>query len=121
MRRPRDRLAGEVVKQTPEQADRWSVLGVACYRAGDWTKAIEALEKSEALAPGQLLGYNALYLAMAYWRQQDGDKARQQYEQAINWLKKYKSISPDLLQLRDEAAQLLRLPALEGPATTGGK
>ena len=35
---------------------------------GDWQGAIEALTKSEAMAPGRDLAFNAFFLAMAHWQ-----------------------------------------------------
>ena len=37
------------------QAASWNTLGAAYYRVGDWKNAITALEKSEELAPGELV------------------------------------------------------------------
>ena len=57
----------KVVELNPKKGYAWNTLGVARYRAGDWTGAIEALQKSEALSTGKFLGYNAFFLAMAHW------------------------------------------------------
>jgi cytochrome c-type biogenesis protein CcmH/NrfG len=44
-------LAKEVVEHSPKNADKWTTLGVAYYRAGQWTDAAAALDKAEEPAP----------------------------------------------------------------------
>src|SRR5262249_39687312 len=45
-------LAGRAVESSPIQAGFWNTLGVARYRAGDATRAVEALRKSMDLTRG---------------------------------------------------------------------
>jgi tetratricopeptide (TPR) repeat protein len=102
-------LAREVVEHSPKQSTAWNTLGVASYRAGVWKDAVTALEKSEELAPGKSLGYNAVFLAMAHWQQGEKEKARQWYDRALTWIEKNGRPDPDLLQFQVEATQLLGL------------
>src|SRR5262249_55670061 len=46
------RLAKAAVAMEPEMREFWNTLGVAYYRAGEWTPATEALEKSMQLKDG---------------------------------------------------------------------
>jgi serine/threonine protein kinase/tetratricopeptide (TPR) repeat protein len=114
-------LAKELVQHSPKQGDIWNTLGVASYRAGDWSSAIAALEKSEELAPGQFLGYNALFLAMAYWQRKEPESARQWYDRAVRWMEKNQPSDPEILQYRTEAAHLLGLPTPKAPVKKDGK
>ena len=44
-------LAEEAVRASADHVACWNTLGVARYRAGDWSGAIEALERSAFPAP----------------------------------------------------------------------
>jgi tetratricopeptide (TPR) repeat protein len=61
----------------------WNTLGVAHYRAGHWQAAIEALERSDALAPGEHVAHNGLFLAMAHAQRGEHALARRCYDRAI--------------------------------------
>jgi tetratricopeptide (TPR) repeat protein len=114
-------LAKKLVEATPKEGGRWNMLGVACYRAGEYKNAVAALEKSEELTPGRSLGSNALFLAMAYWRLGQQEQARRWYGRAVGWMEKNKSSDPELLKYRNEAAKLLGIPATNPPGKNDGK
>jgi tetratricopeptide (TPR) repeat protein len=114
-------LARELVKHSPTQGKRWNLLGIAYYRGGDWSNAIAALEKSEELAPGQFLGLNALFLAMAHWQRGEKENARQCYDQAVRSIEQTKSDDPDIPQFRAEASQLLGLEDVKARIKKDGK
>jgi tetratricopeptide (TPR) repeat protein len=101
------RLAKAVVQQTPKNGGHWNTLGVACYRAGDWNQAIEALEKSEALSPGQYVADNGFFLAMAHWQRGSQADARQWYERAVQWMEKNNPKDAELRRFSEEASKLL--------------
>jgi serine/threonine protein kinase/tetratricopeptide (TPR) repeat protein len=101
------RLAKAVVQHTPKRGVFWNTLGVACYRAGDWNQAIEALEKSEALKPGQIVAWNGFFLAMAHWQRGNQADARQWYERAVQWMEKNNPKDAELRCFREEASKLL--------------
>jgi serine/threonine protein kinase len=100
-------LATEVVQHAPNFPDKWTTLGVACYRAGDWKNAIAALEKSEALAPGRFAGINGFFLALAHWQLGEKEKARQLYDRAAQWMDKNEPKNENLRRFRAEAVELL--------------
>ena len=77
--------------------------------AGDWKAAIEALERSELLAPGRSRAFNAFFLAMAHWRLGEKDKARERYDRAVEWMDKNQPMNKELCRFRAEAAELLGL------------
>src|SRR5207253_428316 len=80
--------AQKAVALAPKVASYWNTLGVASYRVEEWKAAIRALKKSEELAPGQHLGWNAFFLAMAHWRLGEKEPARKEYEHAVQWMEK---------------------------------
>ena len=101
------KLAKEVVEHAPKFGDKWTTLGVASHRAGDWKNAIIALEKSETLAPGRFSAINDFFLAMAHWKLGEKDKAREWYDRAVLWMDKNQPNNEELRRFRAEAAQLL--------------
>jgi tetratricopeptide (TPR) repeat protein len=104
-------LAREAVRRAPNASHFRKTLGVARYRAGDLKGAIEALAKSEELAPGKVLGFNAFFLAMAHWHLGHKHESRQWYDRAVQWMKKNRPKDHELRRFRAEAAGLLGLEA----------
>jgi serine/threonine protein kinase/tetratricopeptide (TPR) repeat protein len=97
-------LAREAVALAPEKSHIWNTLGVALCRAGDWKGAIEALTKSEALAPGKNVSLNGFCLAIAHSHRGDKRQAREWYDEAAAKMDEKDDL---LLELRDEASALL--------------
>src|SRR5262249_6998086 len=60
-------LARKAVKLEPQHPTSWHVLGLAQYRAGDWTAAVTALEKSIRLSKQAAPCDGLFFLAMAAW------------------------------------------------------
>jgi tetratricopeptide (TPR) repeat protein len=85
----------------------WNTLGVACYRARHWKKAIEALNRSMELSKGDGESFDTFFLAMAYWQLGEKEKARQFYDRAVQWMNKNSPGDEELPQFRAEAAELL--------------
>jgi tetratricopeptide (TPR) repeat protein len=100
------RLATKGVEVSPSDADCWSALGVAQYRTGDWSAAIDALEKSTRLDVS-LDSFNSLFVAMAQWRTGDKVKAREAYDHALREAKNYEGSMVEFRRFRGEAAALL--------------
>jgi serine/threonine protein kinase/WD40 repeat protein len=111
-------LAQKAVKLCPKEPLYWNTLGVANYRAGHWKKAIKALTKSMELQKGKLERFDTFFLAMAHWRVDEKEKARQWYERAVLWMEKNKNPlkgnkhwPEELRRFRAEAAALLGVEA----------
>jgi eukaryotic-like serine/threonine-protein kinase len=100
-------LAKELVRQAPQDGNRWNTLGAAHYRAGEWKPAIDALEKSNELLDGNELSYYAFFLAMAHWKLDRKEDARKWYDQAVQRMEKNKPDDEELRRFRAEAATLL--------------
>jgi serine/threonine protein kinase/tetratricopeptide (TPR) repeat protein len=95
----------------PKAADCWNTLGVACYRAGQWTEAITALEKSVQL--GSHGTPNWFFLAMAHWQLGHKDKAVAYFEKAVAGMDQQQTQKEELRRFRAEAAELLGIQAAE--------
>jgi serine/threonine protein kinase/tetratricopeptide (TPR) repeat protein len=118
-------VLAEKATEAPEPAAAWNTLGVACYRTGDWKKAITAVEKSMALQNGGD-GNDWIILAMAHWQLGDMEKARKYYSQSVAWMKKQPSVDADLARFQAEAAALLGMkdgatPTPQGKASGSAK
>src|SRR5262249_4505609 len=103
--------AQKAVEVAPQSALAWAMLGWAHYRAGDWKASIEALEKSCALDDSPKGGDAGqwLFLAMAYWKLGEKEKAREWYDRAAEWTDKHAPNNKDYPRFRAEAAELLGL------------
>jgi serine/threonine protein kinase/tetratricopeptide (TPR) repeat protein len=103
-------LAAKAVELKPKDGNLYNTLGVACYRAGDWNGAIEALEKSMKLQGDN--AFDRFFLAMAHWRLTKKDEALKCYERAVEWLEKNRptlsnQFEEELSRIRAEAKELL--------------
>jgi Flp pilus assembly protein TadD len=101
-------LSRKAVDLAPNASHIWNTLGVALYRAGDWKGAIEALKKSERLAPGNYLHSNGFFLAMAQWQLGQKDEARAWYDRAVAWMDKRGLKDDGPLSPRAEAGELMK-------------
>src|SRR5262249_39645892 len=111
-------LATELVQARPDESNWWNTLGVAQYRAGNWEKAVSALEKSSDLYRG-VTAHNCFFLAMAHWQlgkavqstaqeqARHRQDARKSYDSAVAWMEKYQPKNEELMRFRAEAAELL--------------
>ena len=106
-------FASQAVQLMPEPVF-WNTLGLAHYRNGDTTKAVDALEKSAELLGAVRYPTNKFLLAMAYHGNGDHRQARQHYDTGINWVNHMTSLGrkqADFEQLlREEAATALGVP-----------
>jgi eukaryotic-like serine/threonine-protein kinase len=84
----------------------WNTLGEACYSAGLWKDAIEALKESVALKDGGD-AEDFFFLAMAHWKLGDKQEADTWYQKGVAWMEKNLSKNPELHRLQAEAAKLL--------------
>jgi tetratricopeptide (TPR) repeat protein len=108
------RFAKEALEASP-QSDEWlTTLGVAHYRVGEWKEAIEALERSKQFAARDdpTTGF---FLAMAWWRRGERDKAHSWYDKAVRWMEKDGWPHNELRRFRAEAAALLGVTDRETP------
>jgi tetratricopeptide (TPR) repeat protein len=91
----------------PDRGQLWNTLGVAHFRADEWSEAADALEESMRLRSGGD-PCDWLYLAMARQRLGDAVEARRWLDRSVAWIRARAPRNPDLTTLRDEAAELLQ-------------
>jgi tetratricopeptide (TPR) repeat protein len=101
-------LAKKAVGLGPKQAEYWSTLGTAHYRAGDWRAATEALQKALELRNGTP-GPDWFVLAMTHWRLGHKAEAREWYYKGIQWMHKGQMRNEELWRLRAEAEEVLAI------------
>jgi serine/threonine protein kinase/tetratricopeptide (TPR) repeat protein len=99
--------ARKAVELDPMNPDfRW-VLGVACYRTGDWKAAIAAFEKARELYQSDDRT-DWFFLAMAHWQLGDKAEARKWYDKSVKVVGPIFSVTPEVLsRIYKEAAELL--------------
>jgi serine/threonine protein kinase/WD40 repeat protein len=100
------KLAQKALEQAPKEGNYWNTLGAALYRAGEWSPAIAALEKSMGLRNGGD-SLDWFFLAMAHWQRGEQEKARKWFDQAVQWMDKNAPQNEELRRFRAEAEQLL--------------
>jgi len=104
-------MARRAIELSPGQAIYLNTLGVAQFRAGQYTEAITTLERSLAAGAGQADAYDLFFLAMAHPHLRHREEARGCYERAVHWLRERKSLaaeySQELVAFRAEAQAVL--------------
>jgi WD40 repeat protein/serine/threonine protein kinase/tetratricopeptide (TPR) repeat protein len=98
--------ATNAVKLTPGQGTYWNTLGVAQYRAGAYSAAVDALQKSIDLRHGGD-AFDFLFLAASHWQLGNKDEARAWYDRGLMWMKENPSQDEELQRLRVEASESL--------------
>ena len=110
-------LADRAVAIDPKEATFWNTLGVARLRNGR-PDAAEAFQRSLDAGSSGKQAYDLFPMAVIYVRRGDASKARQLYDQAVEWTHQHPSKDPDLLQLQGEARMALGLPKPGEPKST---
>ncbi len=101
-------LALKAVELDPEKMLSWNTLGVAQYRAGDFTAAITSLNKSLELdIDGTGFPSNAIFLAMVHWELGEQAEARSWFDKAQKWVNEHKSTDEELRRFQAEAEGIL--------------
>jgi serine/threonine protein kinase/WD40 repeat protein len=78
--------ARQATAEWPENDNYRNTLGVALYRAGEYRQAVNELLKAEELGQGIRTPLNGFFLAMAFWRLDERDTARDWLLQSTTWL-----------------------------------
>jgi tetratricopeptide (TPR) repeat protein len=89
MRRPAEavELAQSLIHQDDKSASRWTTLGAAHYRAGNYDDAVKALETALKISPPND-SRQWIFLAMAESKRGNKTQARQWYDLAAAWMEK---------------------------------
>src|SRR5207249_2210067 len=108
-------LAERALRLSPEnEAERAlyrNTLGVACYRAGRYRKAVEVLRVNLTAEQDSALAFDLYFLAMSYHQLGDAVRARDYYDWAVRWTKAQKNLSTrhaeELTMFKAEAEEVL--------------
>ena len=109
-------VAEKAVELNPKVAIVWNTLGVSHYRNGNYQAAADALQKSLELSQdgtGFTTRFDGFFLAMAYLRLGDHQRARDFYIKADTWMQLHKPDDKELQRFREEANELLGKEALD--------
>jgi tetratricopeptide (TPR) repeat protein len=92
----------------PENSFYCTSLGIAEYREGNWTQAVEWLQKAVQLQSGQAMAPEQFFLAMTLWQQSAGpnDEADQYFDAAVEWMQSHRPGNRQLQRIYEEAKQL---------------
>jgi tetratricopeptide (TPR) repeat protein len=110
-------LAKKAVEKSPQNGSTWTTLGLAQYRAADWSSAVAALEKSIKLRHGGD-SRDWFFLAMAHWQLGEKEQSRKWYAKAVQWMDKNRAQDEELRCFRAEATALL---SINDPSKIQGK
>ena len=99
-------LAKKAVNTTPTAGNYWITLGIAHYRAGQWSDALAAFQQAVKLRNGGD-GVDWLFLAMTHGRLGEKEQGRKWYDQGVEWMEKNAPDDGGLKHMRAEAAELL--------------
>jgi hypothetical protein len=106
---------------SPEQVELHT-LGVALYRAGNYTDAIATLEQRLAVGNGKFDCFDLFPLAMAHQRIGHHESARDCFDRAMRWLGNHQVLSEqyvrELAAFRAEAEAILGLTRAAGELPT---
>jgi tetratricopeptide (TPR) repeat protein len=100
--------ARKAVEQAPERGEFWNTLGVALYRANDWTEARAAFSKSMSLRRGGD-SFDWFFLAMSHWQLGDMSEGCKCYDWAVEWMERKRPNDEELIRFRAEAEELLHI------------
>jgi eukaryotic-like serine/threonine-protein kinase len=111
--------AEQAVSAQPENASFLTTLGVARYRTGDYSAAIENLERSIKL--GDFDAHNGFFLAAAHAQIGQSEQARKLFSEADRWMRANKPNDNELTRFREEAAAVLYLTSVSAGKDNGEK
>ena len=66
-------------------AGSWNNLGVALYRTGDFSAAIDAFRKADEIKRPERDREHRMFLAMAYWTADRREEAKTAYAEGLEW------------------------------------
>ncbi len=105
-------LSKRALELDPDNGNHWSNLGVAEYRAGDFSAAVEAFEKGDSMRKdGDMV--HRMFFAMACWQNGDKQRACALYEQAVVWINEHRSDNEAQQRFRAEAEALMGITGEE--------
>jgi serine/threonine protein kinase/WD40 repeat protein len=110
-------LARRAVELASGRSDYLNTLGVAQYRAGQLTESIATLEKSLAAGKGEADAFDLFFLAMARFQLGQINRARTDFDRAIQWRRDHPSPPQPGWNEELDAFQAEARALLDGPPT----
>ncbi len=104
----------KAVMRSPKDASFLTTLALTEYRAGHFSEAIAAAERSISSTKA-VDAHNWYIVAMAQWKKGEREEARKWSDKAVVWTKEQDPENVELTQFWIEAAKLLGQP---GPTTS---
>jgi tetratricopeptide (TPR) repeat protein len=98
--------AKKAVAAEPRNSNYWNTLGLAYYRAGQFTEALPAFDKSMMLTHGGD-GFDWFCVAMVHWKLHNPEKAIDYLQKAQDWKRTEHVAAKDLFGIDVEAQQLI--------------
>jgi tetratricopeptide (TPR) repeat protein len=110
--------ARKAVEGAPERGEFWNTLGVALYRAKDWTEARATLYRSMSLRRGGD-SFDWFFLALSLWQLGDQSEGRKWYDRTVEWMERNRPKDEELIRFRAEAEELLQIKETTPSSTAG--
>ncbi len=112
-------LARRALALEPDQSLYLNTLGVALYRAGRYSEAVDVLERSLGAGHGETDAFDLFFLAMSHQDLGHSVQARTCFERAVKWLEERKNLPSQYVQhltdFRAEAEAVLARPGEDLP------
>jgi WD40 repeat protein/Flp pilus assembly protein TadD len=109
-----------LVELAPGHREFLNTLAVALYRTARFAEAATVLQRCLAIGRGEREAFDRLFLAMAHSRLGHRAQAREEFDQAIQWIQTHKDLGPghvtELAAFRAEAEAILHASDDELPA-----
>jgi tetratricopeptide (TPR) repeat protein len=102
-------LSRRAVEGAPKSPQYLGTYGTAQFRSGDWTGAVETLEKTINLSRSDdpFNACEGFILAMAQWHLGEKDQAREWFAKSVQWMANGQQDHPAMNRFRAEAEELL--------------
>lgn len=101
-------LAEQCISLNPNNRSYLNTLGVACYRSGEFDKAIVSLTKSAASASKENYFYDAVFMAMCKWQLGEHESAREWFSKSRVAFEQTSSTPEEMKRLLAEAEALIK-------------
>lgn len=106
------KYARRALELNPNEYRIWNTLGVAYFRLGDWDDALSALYRSMELHD-EGDSWDWFFLAMIHERLGHKERAREWFDKAVHFSRRYYPDDEELYRFEVEASEALGLPKPE--------